>query len=104
MRQFVEFLKTTIAGGFFIALPVVLVILVVDEAVSIVRGLIGPLAEQLPVDHIGGIAVAKVIAVLFILGFCFLMGHRFEEVIRSRFKGRLTRDIHGSWVRYRSSK
>lgn len=74
MRQFVEFMKTTIMGGFFVALPVVLVILVLDEMISIVRGLILPFAELLPVEQIGCIAVAKVIAVLFILVFCFLMG------------------------------
>ena len=45
MRGLAQFLKTTIAGGFFVILPVVLVFLVIVELDAIVTELIQPVVE-----------------------------------------------------------
>ena len=48
MKQQTNFLKTTIAGGFFVLLPIVLIILVLAEVFGIVLGLVEPIADLFP--------------------------------------------------------
>ena len=74
MKRFFEFLKTTIGGGFFVILPIVLILLVLDETILMVTGLVDPIAEQLPVEQVGGIAISRILAVLLVLGLCFVTG------------------------------
>jgi len=74
MKNAASFVKATIAGGFFVVLPVVLVILVLLETVDLLEGLMVPIAEQLPVDNLGGVEIAMILAVLLILLVCFAIG------------------------------
>ncbi len=60
MKGFADFLKTTIAGGFFVLLPIVLVVLITQETITLASDLIGPIAEQLPVEEVGGVVSALV--------------------------------------------
>jgi uncharacterized membrane protein len=74
MRNLLEFIKTTIIGGFLVLLPVVAVLALVGLAVNSVVTVIFPLAAKLPIKTMGGYAAVTVAAVLLILGFCFLAG------------------------------
>ena len=44
---FLEFLKTTALGGFFVLLPVLLIYLLLDEALELVVALATPIHRQL---------------------------------------------------------
>ena len=57
MRAFIEFLKTTIIGGFFVLLPVVVVLFLISLAVATVVTALTPLMEVLPIKGMVGIAV-----------------------------------------------
>jgi uncharacterized membrane protein len=74
MRKVVEFLKTTIIGGFLVLLPVVAVLVLIGIALKSVVAAIVPLAAKLPLETIGGYTAVTLLAVLLILGFCFLAG------------------------------
>jgi uncharacterized membrane protein len=74
MRNVLEFLKTTIIGGFLVLLPVVAVLVLIAIAVNSVVTVIAPLAAKLPLKTIGGYTAVTLLAVLLILGFCFLAG------------------------------
>jgi uncharacterized membrane protein len=74
MRNLLEFIKTTVIGGFLILLPVVAALLLIGIAVNTVAGVIAPLAAKLPTKTIGGYASVTVAAILLLLGFCFLAG------------------------------
>jgi uncharacterized membrane protein len=74
MRRFVDFLKTTILGGLFVLLPVVVVILLLSLAVATVASAMKPLMELLPVKTLGGMAAVTLAAILLLLVFCFLTG------------------------------
>jgi uncharacterized membrane protein len=74
MRNLMEFFKTTIIGGFLVLLPVVAALALIGIAVNGVVHVIGPLAVKLPVKTVGGYAAVTILAVLLILGFCFLAG------------------------------
>ncbi len=74
MKRVLEFLKTTIAGGFFVILPIVLVVMVIDETIGLLAALVDPIAQQLPIDEVGGIAVSRILSLLLILALCFATG------------------------------
>ena len=74
MKKFGKFLKTTIIGGFFVLLPVVVVLFLISLAVATVVTALTPLMEVLPIKGMVGIAVTTLAAILLLLVFCFLTG------------------------------
>jgi uncharacterized membrane protein len=74
MKDFLEFVKTTILGGFLVLLPVVAVLVLIAIAVNSVIAVIAPLAAKLPMKTVGGYTAVTLLAVLLVLGFCFLAG------------------------------
>jgi uncharacterized membrane protein len=74
MHNKVDFIKATVIGGVFFLIPLAVVVVVVGKLVHVMKGVAGTLAPLLPVDtHIGAL-VLNLLAVLVILGFCFLAG------------------------------
>ena len=84
MRNLLEFVKTTVIGGFFGLVPVVGVIFIVAESLNAVGVVITPIAENLPVETIGGIELAHVLALVLVLGFCFGVGALLQTQIGAR--------------------
>jgi uncharacterized membrane protein len=88
-----SFLKATLVGGLMFLVPVVLLALVLRHALQFAGKIAKPLAAVLPVSHVGGVAVATLIAVAILLFIAFLAGlvsrtgpgrrvtHWFEESI-----------------------
>lgn len=81
MKGIVDFVKTCVVGGFFGILPILLIALVMGEAVDLLSGIASPIAEALPVEELGGVEVARLVALGIILGACFLAG----LLLRTRF-------------------
>jgi hypothetical protein len=59
--------KTTLIGGAVFLVPVMIVIMILGKAVSVMLLIAQPMAALLPVDTVGGIALANVIALLCVL-------------------------------------
>jgi uncharacterized membrane protein len=88
-----SFLKSTLVGGLMFLVPVVLIAVVLRHALQFAGKIAKPLAAVLPVSHVGGVAVATIIAVAILLFIAFLAGllsrtgagrrvtHWFEESI-----------------------
>jgi uncharacterized membrane protein len=74
MKNIVEFLKTTLLGGLLFLVPIVLLALVASTALDIVDDIVEPLAVLIPVESVGGIEVAKLLAGAAIVLFCFFAG------------------------------
>ena len=74
MNKIIDFIKTTLLGGIAVIIPLILVIMVLIEAVDLVAAVIDPVIDQLPVESVGGIEVATILAILIIFGLCFLAG------------------------------
>lgn len=74
MSRILEFLKATLLGGLLVVLPIVVVYLLLVETVELVLGLVAPIAEALPVEALGGLAVANLLAILIVVGVCFTAG------------------------------
>ncbi len=70
----IGFLKTTIIGGIVFLVPVVLLGMVALKAVNVMAAIAKQFDAFYPVESIGGMAVANIIAIVFVALVCFLAG------------------------------
>jgi uncharacterized membrane protein len=113
MKSLFTFLKTTILGGIFVIVPLVLVYVVLAEAVDMVLAIVQPVAGMVPKDWVLNESLARLLAALFILAVAFLTGlvtrtrtgvragSWFERTVLHRMPGyqiakTLTRQVSGS--------
>lgn len=69
-----NFFKTTIIGGAVFLVPLVFLIFILGQAVGFMMIIAQPLADWLPVDTVGGVAMANLLAVLAIIVVSFIAG------------------------------
>lgn len=69
-----NFIKITIIGGIVFLVPVVVILVVVGKAFHIMQQVAQPLGRLLPVESIGGIAIANLLALIAVLLICFAAG------------------------------
>ena len=86
MNRILGFFKTTVIGGFFVILPVALVIFLLMELVGVVLLLTSPVTKLLPVKTLGGIELATLMAIILILAICFITGLIMRTQIGIRFR------------------
>ena len=65
-----ELAKTTLIGGLLFLIPLVIIVVVIGKAIGIMMVIAEPMADLLPVDSIGGIALANLLALLCLLFIC----------------------------------
>jgi uncharacterized membrane protein len=70
----VEFFKTSLIGGLFVLLPLMLFYLLVSELVGLVIALATPLADLFPKGTFDEVEAPLLIAVILIVGASFLFG------------------------------
>jgi uncharacterized membrane protein len=85
MKTILDFFKTTILGGLLFLVPVVLMILILRQAISMAGKLLTPVERLMPFESVLGIAMRHIVAVLVILAVCVIAG----LVARTRAGGRL---------------
>ena len=67
-------IRTTIIGGMIFLIPIAIFVAVIGHGLKITGAIAKPLAAVLPVDMIGGLAVANVLAIVLLLLICFVAG------------------------------
>ncbi len=87
MKQFVDFLKTTVIGGLFLLLPVLLLYMLLTEALQLVAGLATPIADLFPKGVFAQVEVPVLIALILIVGVSFLLGLALRSAALSRLGG-----------------
>jgi uncharacterized membrane protein len=73
-KPFVSFVMTTVIGGLVFLVPVMFLVFILGKAVGFMMVIARPLADWLPVDTVGGVALANLIAVLAVVLVSFLAG------------------------------
>lgn len=73
-KKGVRFILTTVIGGVVFLVPVVILGVVIIKAAGFMMVIAEPLAAWFPVDSIGGVALANIIALLAVIVVCFLAG------------------------------
>lgn len=99
-----EFLKSALIGGLVVLLPIVLVSFLVDEAYDFLVAIIDPITEAWPVDDIGGIEVASILAIFLLLGFCVAVGVAVRTTIGSKIMEKVEGKILDRLPTYRLMK
>ena len=69
-----NFIKTTIIGGVVFLVPLIFLIFIFGKAINFMMVIATPLADWLPVDTVGGIALANLLAVLAVIVVSFIAG------------------------------
>ena len=67
-------IKTMIVGGLIFLVPFAVALLVFGKVYSVALRLAEPLDGMIPIEAIGGVALANILAVAIILLACFLAG------------------------------
>jgi uncharacterized membrane protein len=70
----VQFLLTTVIGGLVFLVPVAFISYIIIQVVAFMKVVAQPLADWLPVDSVGGIALANLLAIAALIVICFLSG------------------------------
>ena len=74
MKSIMSFIKTTLIGGLFFVIPLVLLALIIGKVLDVFRKLVAPIADKIPIEAIGGITISRIIALLILLLVCFIAG------------------------------
>ena len=69
-----KFLKTTLVGGIFFLIPIVICIAIIGKALAFTKKVAMPLSALIPVDSIGNIGMVNLLALGLVLLICFLAG------------------------------
>jgi uncharacterized membrane protein len=69
-----KLIRTTVVGGIIFLIPIAIFVAVIGQGLKITGALAKPVADVLPVNVIGGIATAHVLAVALLLLICFMAG------------------------------
>ncbi len=89
MKQMVDFLKTTVIGGLFVLLPVLLLYMLLAEALKLVVALATPIADLFPKEVFTKIEAPFLIALVLIVAVSFLLGLALRSAALSRM---------GDWI------
>jgi len=73
-KPVVTFVLTTIIGGLLFLVPLMFLIFILGKAVGFMMVIAKPLADWLPVDTVGGVALANLLAILAVIVVCFIAG------------------------------
>lgn len=84
-----HFLKATLIGGVAFLVPIVVLLMVLGKAFELMSRLAAPVQRFGPLESIGGIAVADLLAVLAMVLVCFLAGLFAMSRVARRFYHRL---------------
>ena len=68
------FIKTTLKGGLLFLVPVAFLVLILGKAFGMILKVAKPLVDWLPVESLGEIAIANLIAIFIMLAICFAAG------------------------------
>jgi uncharacterized membrane protein len=74
MKNFTQFIKTTILGGLIFLVPLFIVTIVLAKAHGLMAKVAKPFSALIPLDSIGGVALANILAILAILLCCLIVG------------------------------
>ena len=70
----VNFILTTIIGGLLFLVPLMFLIFMLGKAIGFMMVIAKPLADWLPIDTVGGVALANLLAILAVVIACFVAG------------------------------
>ncbi len=95
----IKFIKTTVIGGLLFLIPVILLVIILTKVFGLLLVIAKPLDAIIPLDSIGGIAVANILVVLMIILICFVAGllatGKYMKKIQTRIENKILINLPG---------
>jgi uncharacterized membrane protein len=104
MKNFMEFLKTSIAGGVLVLLPLLLLYLLLAELLELVVALATPIADLFPKGTFDKINAPVLLALILIVGVSFVFGLALRSMTLRRFGLWIERSMLGRLPMYNAVK
>jgi len=104
MRSLLEFFKTSLIGGLFVLLPLILFYLLLAELLELVVALATPIADLFPKGTFDRINAPVLIALILIVGASFLFGLALRSTILRRCGLWIERAVLGRLPLYNAVK
>ena len=104
MKNLMEFIKTSLIGGLFVLLPLVLFYLLLAEMLDLVVVLATPIADLFPKGTFDEVELPVIIAVVLLLGASFLFGLTLRSATLRRFGLWIERAVLGRLPVYNAVK
>ena len=89
MKNAREFVVNTLVGGLLVVVPIYLAVLLLLKAMQSVAGLVRPFAMLLPPS----IPAEHILALLLVLGFCFLIGLAVRALMGRAIRERIEKSL-----------
>jgi len=86
MRSILKFLKTTMVGGIFFLLPLILIIVIFGKALKAVTKIVEPVARLIPFPDVLGVKVGYLITILLFVVIGFFSGLLAQTRLAKRFR------------------
>ena len=83
-----NFIKTTTIGGIVFMVPIIIIIVILGKAFELMLKVARPIDKLIPIESIGGIAVANLLALLALLAIlvvCFVAGVAARSPLAKKF-------------------
>jgi uncharacterized membrane protein len=93
VQRFFNFIKSTVVGGIFVLVPLVLLCIVLGQAATFAYNIIHPVIVLMPVKNVSTVSLAFAIAILAIVLICFLAGLLARTAVSQWFVGSLEQVI-----------
>lgn len=74
MKAIADFIKSTLVGGFFVILPMLIIYLLLKEAFGVVLALASPIVDLMPASWMEGDWAPQVLALLLMILISFVLG------------------------------
>ena len=80
-----NFIKTTTIGGIVFMVPIIIIIVILGKAFELMLKVARPIDKLIPIESIGGIAFANLLALLAVLVICFVAGVAARSPLAKKF-------------------
>jgi uncharacterized membrane protein len=70
----IDFIKTTVIGGLIFLVPLMFLMFMLGKALGFMMVIAEPLADWIPIDTVGGVALANLLAILAVIVVSFIAG------------------------------
>jgi uncharacterized membrane protein len=85
LKPKLRFIRTTLVGGLLFLVPIMVLVMIFEKAVTIAHQVINPLAKHLPFQSILGLQTPVLLAVGLVVLCCFLAGFFARTALARKF-------------------
>lgn len=74
MKAIFSFIKTTLIGGLFFVIPLLVFFYIIGKVIVVFRKAVAPIADKVDISLIGGETLSRIIAVIALILLCLIAG------------------------------